>query len=83
MKISLLSTATGSSGILIFASRRSRVLLRCDDSPVRRFAGAIRFSSAIRFFDVSFRSIKNSWLLATSDPQTVPLKVKLLLVDQN
>jgi hypothetical protein len=56
---------------------------RCDDSPVRRFAGAIRFSSAIRFFDVSFRSIKNSWLFATSDPQTVPLKVKLLLVDQN
>jgi hypothetical protein len=44
---------------------------------VRRFAGAIRF------FDVSFRSIKNNWLLATSDPQTVPLKVKLLLVDQN
>jgi translation initiation factor 2B subunit (eIF-2B alpha/beta/delta family) len=44
---------------------------------VRRFAGAIRF------IDASFRSLIYNGILVTSDPQTVPLEVKLLLVDQN
>jgi len=53
LKIYCLNKVTGSPGSLKFSNRRSCGLLRCDDSPVRRFA------AAIRFFGPTFRTRKN------------------------